>query len=123
MMMMMMIIHNSFVLSSTEGDTILSVLQISLNIRTITTSVYYLSVPRTDHAYGRSCTNGITSFCQHIILHVPSVTRAYPPRRRRCKKTITVIVKVLELVLEHCSLREGAGGVGGNMGEGDFLHG
>jgi len=77
----------------------------SWDIRAITT-VYYSSVPKTDHTYGRACTNDIAIFCQHIILHVPSVTRAYPPRRRGCKKTIKLTVKVLELVLEHCSLRE-----------------
>jgi len=85
-------------------------LQNSWDIRTITTTVYYSSVLRTNHAYDRSCTNGIACFCQHIILNVPSVTRAYPPRRRRCKKTIKVAVRVLELVLEHCSLREGEEG-------------
>jgi hypothetical protein len=106
MMMIIIIIQNYFTLSSTQGDDIFSVLQNSWDIRTITTTVYYPSVLRTGHAYDRSCTNGIASSCQRIILHVPSVTRAYPTRRRRCKKIIKVTVKVLELVLERCSLRE-----------------
>jgi hypothetical protein len=50
--------------------------------------------------------NGIRRSCQHIILYSSSVTRAFPNRRHRFKKTIKVVVKVLELVLEHCSPRE-----------------
>jgi hypothetical protein len=100
------IIHNSFTLSSTQGYNILCVSQNAWDIRTITATVSYSAVLRTDNAYDRYLTNSIASFRQNIVLHLPRVTRAFPPRRRHCKKTIKVTVKVLELMLKQCSVRE-----------------